>query len=297
MSAGRKRAFADRDTSIFEKTLTANVGASPILQTSNIFNSLKERKEFTRILVRFGLSSLTGAIINKNCADPRVDSATAYLYMFNCPHGDDQAKSFDLEVYPLTQTWDEGTGLDLDGLTETGYANAVSAQSTVEWTSTGGTYQRDSTSATQNFDHGEEDLKVDITNIFNNWLNGVTANEGLLIRMTDAQEAKSGSTSATSIMYKKFYSRETNTRNQPFIQLEWDGSIKDRRNFVEFNSTADLYYYNIQNGQLTDLDSSNAFPGNITISGLSAGTAGVTGSVSADSWSAIVSGLTAERKE
>lgn len=293
------RAFCDRDTTIFEKSITANAGGSPILQLSNIYNGIKLTKQFERVLIRFGLSSLTGNIVTtKKYPDPRTDSTvTAYLYMFNAPHGDAQAKSFDLEVYPITQDWSEGDGLDLDELTQTGYANAVSAQSTVAWTTSGGTWQRDANSATQNFDTGEENLKVNITNLFKEWLDGNTANFGVLVKMTDLQEARTGSTSATSIDYKKFYGRATNTRKQPYIQLEWDGAVKDDRNFVPFNSTANLFFFNIQNGQLTDLDGTSAFPGNITLSGLSAGTAGATGSVSAASWTALHTTLTAARHE
>lgn len=283
----RARAFADQDTSIFEHSLTANTGASPILQLSNIFDGSILRKEFSRVLVRFSLSSLTGGITNKDYPDSRTDSTvSAYLYLFNAPHGDIQAQSFDLNVHPITQNWSEGTGLDVDMLNQTGYANAVSAMSSNVWTTTGGTYVVDSNSATQQFNTGEENLRVNITNIFNAWINGNTANHGLIIKMSDANEIKTGSNSAVNIYYKKFYGRETNTRRKPFIQLEWNGAINDFRNFVEYSSTANLFFYNIKNGQVIDLAGSSAFPGNVTISGLS-GT----------SWSAITTGLTAARNE
>jgi len=283
----RARAFADQDTSIFEQSLTSNVGLAPILQLQNIFDDVQNKKLFSRILVRFGLSSLTSNIVSKTYPDPRSNSSvSAYLYMFNAPHGDEQAESFDIEMYPLTQTWDEGSGLDLDTLTETGYANAVSAQSTVPWSTTGGTYQVDASSATMHFNHGEEDLKLNITTLFNDWLNGASSNYGVILKMSTAQEAKTGSNSALNIYYKKFFGRETNTHKKPYIQLEWDGSIKDDRNAVEFDTTANLFFYNIKRGYLQDLNSTGDFPGYISISGL-------TGS----SWSAIQTSLSAERKE
>jgi len=283
----RARAFADEDTTIFEHSLTANAGASPILQLSNIFDGNRLRKEFSRVLIRFSLSSLTGGITNKDYPDPRTNAnVSAYLYMFNAPHGDIQGQSFDLNVHPITQDWSEGSGLDIDNLNQTGYANAISAMSSAAWTTTGGTYVVDSNSATMRFNTGEENLRVNVTNIFNAWMDGNTANYGLIVKMSDSNESKTGSLSAVNIYYKKFYSRETNTRRKPYIQLEWDGSIKDFRNFVEFNSTANLFFYNIKNGQVVDLNSTGSFPGNVTLSGLSA-----------SSWSAIKTSLTAERKE
>jgi len=283
-----RRAYADKDTFINEKSLTSNFGASPILEVWNLFDLKINRKEFARTIMRFNLSALTADIAANNLVDPRTDTTvTAYMYVFNAKHGDDQAQSFNINVHPLTQEWDEGTGLDNDQLTETGYANALSAQSTVAWTATGGTYVVDSFSATQSFDHGEEDLKVDVTSMFKEWLAGNTGNFGVVLKMTDNQEIKTGALSATNIFTKKFYSRETNTRRAPYIQMEWPGAIRDDRSAISFNSTGSLWFYNIINGQLQDLDGTNDFPGNITLSGVSAD----------DSASALHTALTAVRFE
>ena len=269
----QKRAFGTQDTSIFEKSLTANVGLAPILQLQNLFDTPKTRKQFSRILMKFNLSAITGDINPGNLPDPASDSTvTAFLYVYNCMHGDEQAASFSVNVHPLTQEWTEGNGLDLDNLTETGYASAVSADSTNPWTTTGGTYEVDANSATQSFDHGEEDLKVNITNLFNEWYAGNTGNFGVILKMTDAQEIKTGANSANSTYYKKFYGRTTNTRKRPYIALEWDDSIRDDRDSIAFNSTGMLWFYNIINGQLQDLNSTSDFPGNITISGLTSST-------------------------
>lgn len=282
-----RRAYANKDSWLNERSLTSNFGSSPILEVWNIFNTAITRKEFARTIVRFNLSAITGDISAGNLPDPRTDTTvSAYLYAFNVKHGDEQAKSFNINVHPLSQEWSEGTGLDNDEMTQTGYCNAVSADSTNPWVTTGGEYTVNSNSATQSFDHGEEDLKVNVTNMFNDWLNGVTGNFGVILKMTDAEEIKTGSTSANSTFYKKFYSRETNTRKSPYIQLEWDGSIKDDRSAISFNSSGTLWFYNIVNGQLQDLNATADFPGNITLSGLS-GT----------SYSGITTDLTAERHE
>jgi len=263
-----KRAFALQDTYIDERSLTANLGLSPILQVHNIFSTVKDRKEFARIFIKFNLSALTGSINAGDLPDPTTDSTvSAYLYMFDAKHEDEIATSFNIDVHPLTQEWDEGRGLDIEDLAETGYANALSAQSTVAWTTTGGKFKIDASSATQHFNHGEENLRVKITDLFVDWLGGNTGNFGVAIKMSDAQEIKTGTNSALSHNFKKFHGRETNTTMAPYIQLEWDDSIKDDRAEISFNSTGNLYFYNIVNGQLQDLNTTGPFPGNITISG------------------------------
>ena len=267
----RVRSFADADTTLWEKSATANTGYSPILELNAIFNGITDKKEWARILARFNISAATGSIVSsKTIPDPRVDnSVSAYLYLFNARHGDEQATSFNVDVFPLSADWNEGTGLDNDKLSETGYANAVSAKSTAAWTTSGGDYRVDSLSATQSFDNGEEDLRVNITDLFNAWLAGTSANYGVILKLSDANESKVGSASAVSVMHKRFYGRETNTCRAPYIQLEWPGQIEDFRNFVEFGNTANLFFYNIKNGQLVDLNGSGPFPGNVTLSGLS----------------------------
>jgi len=268
-----KRAYALQDIWVDEQSLTANLGLSPILQVHNIYNAVKDRKEFARIFLKFNLSALTGSINSGDLPSPITDtSVSAYMYMFDAKHGDEIATSFNLDVHPLTQEWDEGNGLDIEALSETGYANALSAQSTIAWTTTGGTFTIDASSGTQHFDHGGENLKVNITDLFKDWLAGNTGNFGVAVKMASTQEDKiTASLSAQSHNFKKFYGRTTNTTMAPYIQLEWDGAIKDDRAEISFNSTGSLYFYNIVNGQLQDLNGTGPFPGNVTLSGNTVG--------------------------
>tara|TARA_R110000744_G_scaffold173734_3_gene292466 strand:- start:932 stop:2395 length:1464 start_codon:yes stop_codon:yes gene_type:complete len=285
----RARGYADRDTWITEASATSNFGLSPILEVWNKINPNTNSKEWARMMVRFSLSSLTAGIVNTGrYPDPRTDtSVSAYLYMFNAPHGDPQTSNFNLWTFPLTASWSEGSGLDNDRYSQTGFADSLSADNTNSWMSlnavTGagaflgadnGVY--DSNSANVYFDNGEENMKADVTSWFNAHLNGVSSNNGFLIRMSDTQEAKdatetaaagaNASVSANSYFTKKFYGRETNTRLRPYIQLEWPGAIKDDRSHLRFSKTGNLFFYNIVDGVLEDLNSTKEFPGSVTVS-------------------------------
>jgi len=291
------RAYADKDTWITEASVTSNFGETPILEVWNNINEVTQRKEYARILIRFSLSSLSADIVNNGrIPDPRTDSGvSAFINLKNVKHSDTQAVNFDLVAYPLTASWMEGRGLDNDNYTNTGFANALSATNTNAWNinngQTGGSVYigaasrvYDSNSATQSF-LGEEDLRMDVTDYFKAYLNfstgtsiadGGSADHGFLIRMTDAYEAKDApealsagqavSISGTAFYSKKFYSRETNTRKRPFFEIEWDGAIKDNRENLLFSKTANLFYYSLIDGELTDLNGTGPFPGHVTLS-------------------------------
>ena len=291
------RAYADKDTWITEASVTSNFGETPILEVWNNINEVTQRKEYARILIKFSLSSLSADIVNNGrIPDPRTDSGvSAFINLKNVKHSDNQAVNFDLVAFPLTASWMEGRGLDNDNYTNTGFANALSATNTNAWNinngQTGGSVYigaasrvYDSNSATQSF-LGEEDLRMDVTDYFKAYLNfstgtsiedGGSADHGFLIRMTDAYEAKDApealsagqavSISGTAFYSKKFYSRETNTRKRPYFEIEWDGAIKDNRENLLFSKTANLFYYSLIDGELTDLNGTGPFPGHVTLS-------------------------------
>jgi len=282
------RAYADKDTWITDSAVSANFGLSPILEVWNKYSNEKEKKEYARILIKFDLDELKEEIsVNKNYPDPR-DSSTvsAFIRMNNVTHGEEQASDFDIYAFPLSATWVEGRGLDNDLKTNTGYTNALYADNINLWTDLGalsggeaykGAFDAiyDSNSAIQSFVHGEEDLKLDVTEWFKDYLDGLSSNYGFMIRMGDKEEAQTDAeaaaagvnTSVTGVSYftKKFYGRETNTNRRPYLELTWPETIKDDRKTLYFSRSADLFYYNIVDGVLEDLDGTGKFPGFVTL--------------------------------
>ena len=76
------RAFSTKDTWITEYSTTANFGLTPVLEVWNKINDRRDnRKEFARILIKFGLSSLSAGIISTGkYPDPRTNSSvSAYI--------------------------------------------------------------------------------------------------------------------------------------------------------------------------------------------------------------------------
>ena len=293
------RAFSQIDTWITEYSTTANFGLTPVLEVWNKINDRRsDRKEWARMLLKFGLTSLSAGIVSTGkYPDPRTDSAvSAYIYMFNTPSTDTVPENFDIWSFPLTSNWIQGRGLDNDNFSNTGFANALSATNLIPWTDSNGTTGAnnflgyddavyDSNSGSASFVNGQENLKIEVTDYFKAFLNyatgtsianGGSADHGFLLRMSNAQECKDAteataagvatSVSADNFYSKKFYSRETNTQKAPYLQLEWPGAIKDDRKSIKFSRSGLLYYYSVVDGALADLNGTGPFPGHVTLS-------------------------------
>ena len=231
-----------KDTTIINSSPTANTGLSNFIDIFARINPSTRKKEYGRGLVKFAVSSLTAAINSGNIPNPNDNTAvTATLKLFNVNHDQESSESFNLEIYPLTQDWDEGNGIDPEFVT-TGYANAVSAKSTAAWTVSGGTYATDSNSGSQSFDKGFEHLSVNVTSLVKDWVSGVSSDYGVLIKHTEEEECATASSSGINYNLKRFYSRQTNTYKNPYIQIEWPNEIDDDREAgVEAGSTGALY--------------------------------------------------------
>lgn len=285
---GHIRAYSEKDTSITDSSLSSNNGRNPILEVWNKYNQTLAVKEWSRVLIKFPLSDIKSKIEEGLAPDPRLDdNVSLFINMKDVLHAEKVASDFDIWVLPLTASWIEGRGLDSDSYLNQEEANALWATKSLLWTDyDGGASGGDvilgahnktwDIAGTQYFENGAEDLRINITSYFVDYLEGISADHGFMIRMSDSQEAKSAdeavaagvnvNTITADWFSKKFYSRETNTTNAPFVSLEWDSSIKDDRDMLPISSTGSLFYYNFDRGQLKDLDGVGKFPGFVTLS-------------------------------
>lgn len=222
----------------------SNHGADPVL---TVFARKSNGPiELARTLVRFSTTELSGKIFSDRTIPS--SSVSYYLKMFNMEHDDTTPTSYNLFVYPLSRSWDEGTGVELDGI-DVGVSNWIDATSTQQWTLTGSDFITGTFSASQHFDRGSEDLEVDITSIVNSWLTGGITNNGLIVKLGATEE-----TNANDYYVKEFYGRESKfVELLPYIEARWSDVKKDNRNNFAFNQNNNLYLYNFVRGQLSNL--------------------------------------------
>ncbi len=163
------------------------------------------------------------------------------------------ASSFDLQIFPINQFWDQGIGYDLIGQNYlaktfgdpsiTGFSNWNYATSTSAWTESG-VFTNPVTAVTyslptQHFDLGSEDINVDITPIVNGWLYSGVTNYGVGISYTLDFESTSGNNRYIS----SFLTQKTNSAFKPYIEVNYEQVIKDDRNQVSNNRTSRLFLY------------------------------------------------------
>lgn len=281
-----KKYYAEKNNTIssaFKGNLTtratgANMGLSDVLETFSIYGQASSGStELERILIEFPVSAISQD--RENGAIPTSGSVSFYLNMYNAPHNETTPRALKLVVLPVSQSWQEGTGLDMidyEDITRDGPgSNWINASASHAWTKPGGDYLTSSIFS-QTFQNGTENLKIDISDLVEKWMAGTITNYGLGIHLTSSQEAYLSNSAgadvgpqlynpsgSTNTWYtKKFFGKGTEFFfKRPTIEAVWDSSIKDDRgNFYASSSllTATenantIYLYNSFRGKLRNL--------------------------------------------
>jgi len=268
MSIKRYICSADASISNFFKAnlrtrvTSSNFGAADICELFSIYGQASTSSvETMRILAQFPVST----IVSDRAANviPASGSVNFYLRMFNAPHGETLPRQFTLVVSPVSRSWIEGAGLDLengDDISPNGIngANWLYAASASAWTTAGGDYLTSPT-ASQYFDAGTEDLEVNITPLVEQWVASAIPNYGVGVALSSSHENQ-----ASSFYTKKFFARSNEFfYSRPTIEVRWDSSTTDDRGrFFISSSLLDstdnahtIYLYNYVNGQLKNIAS------------------------------------------
>ena len=269
-----RRYFATKDNTItnaFEENLTtrgtgSNMGAADIVEVFSIYNQVSNSSgissELARTLIEFDVASIssdrTAGLV------PASGSVSWYLKMFNAPHSQTTPSNFTMVVSAVSQSWEEGFGIDMDfyeDITRDGLgSNWINAASGTTWTSAGGDYHASPT-FTQTFSTGLEDLEIDVSSLVEEWITGSAGggkdNYGFGVKLTDALE-----TTNKSFFRKKFFGRDSEFYfARPVLEARWDSTRQDDRgSFYASSSLAPasdnlntLYLYNRIRGRLRDI--------------------------------------------
>ena len=262
---GIKRYTANADTTItnaYKANLQtrgtgSNMGLADSLEVFHIYGQeSSSSSENARVLINFPVTE----IISERAAGeiPASGSVSWFLRVHNVVHPGTLPRNYNMTISAVSRSWDEGTGLDMEGYSDVGYANwsgsASSSSGITAWTALGGDYHASPT-YTSYFDNGTEDIEVDISTLVEQWVAGTKGKYGVGIRMENESAFSSSYTkkfSARGSQY--FYSR-------PTLEARWDSATKDDRgNFYYSSSLAPaadnlntLYLYNYSRGRLVDI--------------------------------------------
>jgi hypothetical protein len=258
--------FPSQDAAIYSAYPAMNTGLDPILDVSNYVSSSDPIASVARSLVKFDQSEINNVIKNIASVTSSFDF-TASLKLF-IAKADNVILESSVEVYPISGSWNNGSGQFLDNRpNDTGvswvysafsgsspwtlegffednttgsYAGSNNAGGGVWWTGSGGFDGIGSLESSQVFNlRSDKDLNTEVTDIVkvwysssNNLLGGLTpiANEGFIIKWEDSTEF---TTSSAVTPQLSFYSVDTNTIYPPELDIKW-------RDFTYSTSSGDF---------------------------------------------------------
>tara|TARA_Y100000296_G_scaffold86721_1_gene127511 strand:- start:421 stop:1941 length:1521 start_codon:yes stop_codon:yes gene_type:complete len=272
MGIKRYKAIADTTiTNAYKPNLTSratgsNMGLSDSMEVFRIFGQESSGSvEISKALIKFQVTGSNSIETDRdNGIIPAAGSVSFYLRLSNAPHPFTLPRNYNMTVAAVSQSWDEGTGLDMESYLDSGSANWNSARSSsagvTYWDVAGGDFHASPTFNAY-FDNGTEDIEVDITSLVEQWFAGEAGggkeNDGVGVYLPNESALSSSYT-------KKFFTRGSEYFfKQPAIEARWDSSKRDNRgNFYYSSSLAPaadnlntLYLYNYVRGRLTDLPS------------------------------------------
>lgn len=260
------RTYFDKNNTII-KGSTLNTGLNPI--TELYYGGVVGKQQYTRFLFHFDETRLkymyddgTFTDLSKLKHTLRLTNTGSFdKELLNTTMGSKtRTSSFDLILFKINEDWDNGVGYDYDacGLINGNCAfsytpsNWLMPKTGINWQNGSGIYSGSPTSitiATQHFDKGNENIEMDITNYVNGLLMGNT-NYGLGIAYDRAYELMN----TNCLQYVGFFTNNTQTFYEPFIETVYENHIKDDRNDFYLDKNNKLYLYVNINGNPTNLD-------------------------------------------
>ena len=211
--------FPEKDTTIYSEYPNKNTGLDEILDLSTALNSTivtgnnaQSSGEVARVLVQFSSASISSIFTNK------IGNANwkAYLKLY-LAQASAVPFNYTLYAYPLSQSWDMGTGREANIPETTDGASWNYKTDTSLWSITGSSYIS-SSGASQSFSNVSSlDIEMDVTNLVGLWVSGTIPNNGLLLKHSSSIEFNT-----SSIFELKYFSKDTHTIYPPQIEFRYN---------------------------------------------------------------------------
>ena len=231
--------FPEKDASIYSQFPLLNTGIDEILDVSTFFSSADP--QVSRFLVKFSQSEIEDVLTNKIGTASFQSNLKTYIADITGLNS-----TTTLEVYPVSGSWNMGTGR---------YSSIPQTQNGVCWTSKlsandgdwpitfspyvtasyqiatpgGGTWYTGSSlglNVTQSQElsySSNKDLNVDVTNTVLTWYSGSNAlggflNDGFLVKQSNNDEFVANRNYVTTV---KYFSIDTHTIYPPELEMQW----------------------------------------------------------------------------
>ncbi len=263
------RTYLDKNNTIITNS-ELNTGQNPV---SELFYGATANGEwaFSRLLIFFDIDKLNGLYVDGMLGD--LSKTKHYLKLTNTISFNNtllntefvnkkRTSSFKLIAREINIPWDEGVGYDFNygkgtTISKLG-SNWFNATTANEWEFPGDMVINEEIISECNFDKGNENLVMDVTEWVNSIIKGETQNYGLSIGFESELESEPETISTDDInkgvQYVGFFTRHTQTFYKPFIETHYQDYIRDdRRNFY-IDKPNKLYLYVNANNEPKNLD-------------------------------------------
>ena len=233
---------ASKDASVYLQQPDQNAGLDEVLEVSKVYYG--NIKDVSRALLKFDVTNFSSSL-----SAGSVGFEEAKLIMKET-ESEEIPLEFNIDIHPVSQSWEMGKGTRFDEIETAGVTwNYREGDSSLRWVnnivggipvfatnSTGsfagkGGVWYSNLSGSQNFVYKTEDIKADITTIFQSWLSGSIQNEGLIVKHKNSIEEDSNDYGIL-----KFFSKETNTIHQPKVRIGWDDVTFSTGSLTELTS-------------------------------------------------------------
>jgi len=261
--------LADKDAYITNRNIgnllsgssrvNANVGRAGTLDLFKLYGATLSSDstpnvELSRILLHFDLQPLHD-VVSAGKLNVNHSSFNCTMLLSDVYGGQTTPSNFDVSVFPLSRSFDEGEGRDVVYYSDYDVSNFLSSSySEGSWIitgcSSGGSADQvcdyitgsgeQSFEKKQRFITGEEDLIVDVTNIVSATLAGVLPDSGFRISLSQSLEQDE-----YSYFVKRFCSRSAyNISKRPKLIVRYDDSLQDDTQLLRFDEPATVFLRN-----------------------------------------------------
>jgi hypothetical protein len=225
--------FPEKDATLYSQYSGSNTGLDEILEISTIVDD--QTVYASRPVLKFSQTEITDIISNKITGTAWQANLRLFLaYASNIP------LDYTIYAYPISGSWDMGTGHYLDSpINDSGvsWVNRLSA-GTSPWTSAsfatyvtasfplnqtgGGTWYTGSATlnpvTSQSFNYiTSKDIDLNVTNAVHLFVSGTITNNGFILKKEDSLEFSTG-----SAFELKYFSVDTHTIYPPCLEFKWN---------------------------------------------------------------------------
>ena len=234
--------FPERDATLYQASGSLNTGLDEILEIRKDVNVAGTTVDVSRVLIQFDLTKA-----KRLEAENPTKVFKYYLNLFDArPSALSVSQS--LFAYPVSGSWTMGQGrLGDNPQTTEGCSFNFRDGATVgtNWipgvSGSGGSWFTGSQyEATHSLNHRTEDVRMDVTNIVNQWLDDNIVNNGFIVKRSGSLgeiETTDDEGSNERLGNLSFFSSDTHTKYPPTLEIQYDDSVWDTGSLSPLSST------------------------------------------------------------